>query len=213
MRLEAECPRCAALVHGSGATVDCPTHGPVAPLWRSVDPCYEAFAEHLTISRGLPTLMLWPLPVGWQVTDFGCVGGLDGGLPLATFVTCGGPSELDGVVEVTVVSEEPGVGLAGRCGRIGHDDPGADTADDPPLLRIDVDGVSTPLWIVSTADTGGEVLDRVVLAGEALGRWLWLVLRPASAALSLEQLGSLADVAGFGPALVSLPFTKVPRPW
>ena len=57
------------------------------------------------------------------------------------------------------------------------------------------------------------MLDRAVLAGESMGRWLWLVLRPASAALLLLDLGALQDVAELGPELVALPFGSVPRAW
>jgi hypothetical protein len=212
MRLEAECPRCAALVSGSGGTWRCPTHGDIEPLWRSHEPCYEAFAEHLVLSRGLPSWLPWPMPPGWRVSDFGCVGG-EGRTPQAAFVTCFGPEELDGVVELTVVTEEPGVGLAARCGRVTHSDPGREVVEDPPLTRVRLDSGTAPLWSVSTSDAGGEVLDRAVLAGEALGRWLWVVLRPGSAALSLHRMPPLVDVSGFGPALVSLPFGALPRSW
>lgn len=212
MRLAAECPRCPAPVTGNGTTRECPEHGDVVPLWRACDPSYEAFADYLHLARGLPTWLPWPLPAGWQVSDFGCVGGSDVG-PQAGFVSCGGSSELDGVVELTVVSEEPGVGLASRCGQVARDDPGREVAEEAPLTRINVEGSTTSLWSVSTSDTPHEVLDRAVLAGEAGGRWLWLVLRPASATLCLTELGPLANVAELGPTLISVPFGTRPRSW
>jgi hypothetical protein len=212
MRLVAECPRCSAAVTGSGDHRHCPLHADVVPLWRAADPCYEGFAEHLVMSRGFPTWLPWPLPLGWQVNDFGCVGG-EGREPQATFVSCHGATDLDGVIEVAIVAEEPGVGLGARCGRVTHTDPGRETAEEPSLTRIRLEGGSAAVWSVSTSDAHGDVLDRAVLAGEALGRWLWLVLRPGSAVLSLDALPPLADVSGFGPQLVSLPFGKVPRSW
>jgi hypothetical protein len=212
MRLQAECPRCPDPVTGSGDAWQCPTHDGIVPLWRSDEPCYEAFAEYLVLSRGLPSWLPWPLPAGWQVSEFGCVGG-EGQVPQASFVTCYGPHDVDGVVELTVLSEEPGVGLAARCGRVDHSDPGREAAEEPPLARVRLESGTAPVWVVSTSDAGGEALDRIVLAGEALGRWLWLVLRPGSAALSLPHMPPLVDVSGFGPALVSLPFGKVPRSW
>ena len=56
-----------------------------------------------------------------------------------------------------------------------------------------------------------ELLARAVFAGEADGRWLWLVMRPASAALLLHDDWLLADVTGFGPEALEMPFGG-PRP-
>src|SRR3712207_1698731 len=67
----------------------CPVHGPVRPCWRAAEASYDAFAEHLVLSRGLPTWVPWPMPPGWAVADFGCVGG-EGHVPRATFATCHG---------------------------------------------------------------------------------------------------------------------------
>jgi hypothetical protein len=212
MRLEAECPRCSALVTGGSGQWECPTHQEITPLWRAQNPRYDEFAEHLELSRGFPSWLPWPLPIDWRVIDYGCVA-VPGREPQASFLTSAGPDELDGLVQVTVVSEEPGVGLGARCGRVTHTDPGR-VAEEPPPAKVRVDGATTPLWVVSTAeDDRGEALDRAVLAGEALGRWLWLVLRPASVLLTLQQLPPLVDAAGLGPQLLPLPFGKVPRTW
>lgn len=213
MRLEAECPRCSALVSGDVERWECPTHQEITPLWRAVNPRYDEFAEHLELSQGLPSWLPWPLPIDWRVIDYGCVARPGARRPQASFLTSAGPDELDGFVQLTVVSEEPGVGLGARSGRVPHTDPGRD-AEEPPPARVRVDSATTPLWVVSTAEDGSaEALDRAVLAGEALGRWLWLVLRPASALLTLQQLPPLVDAAGLGPQLLTLPFGKVPRTW
>jgi hypothetical protein len=55
----------------------------------------------------------------------------------------------------------------------------------------------------STADAS---FDRSVFVGEAFGRWLWLVLRPASAALLLREEWILQDVSRVGPPLVEVTF-------
>lgn len=211
MRLDPSCPRCADPVSGAETSWSCPTHGATLPLWRAEEPDYDAFAEHLVLSRPLPTWLPWPLPAGWQVSDFGCVG-VEGRTPRAAFVTCTGASELDGVVELTVVTEEPGVGLGARVGGVDQTDPGREVEEGVPPVRIRVDGATVPVWAVSTSG-GKETLDRSVLAGEAGGRWLWLVLRPASAALLLPDIGALHDVSELGPELVTLPFVSVPRSW
>ena len=49
MTLEAQCPRCPAPVTVSGSDVLCPTHERMVPLWRTRDPSYESFAEHLVL--------------------------------------------------------------------------------------------------------------------------------------------------------------------
>ena len=52
-----------------------------------------------------------------------------------------------------------------------------------------------------------------LLAGEAQGRWLWLMLRPASAILLLRDEWILRDVSVTGPQLVALPFGGPSPAW
>jgi hypothetical protein len=66
------------------------------------------------------------------------------------------------------------------------------------------------LWDISTSTSDGE-FDRSVLAGEAAGRWLWVVLRPASALLLLRDELILRDMSHAGPQLVEVPLGG-PRP-
>ncbi|HYI52965.1 MAG TPA: DUF6758 family protein, partial [Microlunatus sp.] len=75
---------------------------------------------------------------------------------------------------------------------------------------------TVPMWLVDDlADESGatdeDPLARAVFAGEADGRWLWLVMKPASAALLLQDDWLLADVTGFGPEALEMPFGG-PRP-
>ena len=120
-------------------------------------------------------------------------------------MTCSsGTSALDGPVDVFVVSEESGVGLGARCagtlaprprprpGRRADRRCGSGSA----ASRCRCGPVSTSLSDVE--------LDRAVFAGEAAGRWLWVVLRPASAMLLLRDEWILRDVSGIGPPLVEL---------
>ncbi len=211
MTLEAGCPRCPSPVTQVEGGWRCEDHGPITPLWRPAAADYTSFAEHLQHSGALPTLMPWPLIPGWTVTDFGCVAS-PGRDARATFVTCAGPTEPDGVVELTVVSEEPGVGLGARCAGVDHTDPGGEIGDGPPHAKVRIEGHPIPLWSVSTARSD-TAFDRSVFAGEALGRWLWLVLRPASAALLLQSEWILMDVATLGPELIDLPFGSTPPSW
>lgn len=205
------CPRCPAPVTGETGAWACGDHGAIAPLWRPATAVYEAFAEHISRSSGFPTLGPWPLTPGWVVTDFGFVGD-EGRDPRAVFVTSAGPSEADGVVELTVVSEEPGVGLAARIAGVTRTDPGGEVGEGPPHVKVRIDGHPVALWGVSTSGADND-FDRSVFAGEAHGRWLWLVLRPASAALLLNEEWVLHDLSDLGPELVALPFGGSPPAW
>jgi Family of unknown function (DUF6758) len=115
-------------------------------------------------------------------------------------------------VEVSVVSEEPGVGLGARCAGLLRSDPGAEIGDGPPHAKVRIDGHPISLWSVLTSDVD-VAFDRSVFAGEAQGRWLWLVLRPASAALMLKDEWILLNVADLGPELIDLPFGGGPPAW
>jgi hypothetical protein len=68
------------------------------------------------------------------------------------------------------------------------------------------------LWPVSTSSAQGD-LDRSVVAGEAQGRWLWVVLLPASAMLLMQDEWILRDVSGSGPHLLELPFEGPSPVW
>jgi hypothetical protein len=196
----------------------CSLHGPVEPLWRPDFADYESFAELVSRSDDLPTYLPWPMSPGWMISDFGCVGGV--GRVRATVTTTVGTSDLDGEVEVTIVSEDPGVGLGARCAGTSYDDPGPQISNGPPSIHVRAGGRTVPMWLVDDVveepltglgHTDEELLARAVFAGEAEGRWLWLVMRPASAALLLQDDWLLADVTGFGPEALEMPFGG-PRP-
>ncbi len=213
MPLSVGCPRCPTPVARAGVDGgwSCPEHGEIAPLWRPDEASYDCFVEHLTTSATFPTYLPWPLSPGWRVTDFGTVGEED--REVRAVMTCvSGTSELDGPVDVLVVSEEAGTGFGARVAGTRHDDPGPELGQGRPTVRVRVDSQTVPLWPVSTSESRGE-WDRSVLAGEAAGRWLWLVMRPASAVLLLRDDWLLRDVSGLGPPLVELPFGGPAPPW
>jgi hypothetical protein len=176
-------------------------------LRRPTEPSYQDFAETLGTAGDFPTFLPWPMSPGWWVSDFAVAGER----PARATMTCSsGTSALDGPVDVFVVSEESGVGLGARCAGILHLDPGPEVGAGPPPVRVRVRHQSVPLWAVSTADSHVD-LDRSVFVGEAVGRWLWMILRPASAMLLLRDEWILRDVSGIGPPLVEMPFGG-PRP-
>ena len=62
----------------------------------------------------------------------------------------------------------------------------------------------------------GEFANSFILAKLKIltdGRWLWIVLRPASAILLLRDEWILRDVSGIGPPLVEMPFGGPSPPW
>ena len=210
MVLSVGCPRCSTPVAEAGESWSCPDHGAVEPLWRPVEASYDTFVEHLGATARFPTYLPWPLSPGWRITDFAAVGTVDRGRAAMTCVS--GTSALDGPVDVLVITEEPGTGLGARIAGTWHDDPGTEVGDGPPTVRVRIDSQTVALWPVSTSAVDRE-WDRSVVAGEADGRWLWLVLRPASAMLLLADDWILRDVSGLGPPLVELPFGGPAPAW
>jgi hypothetical protein len=212
------CPRCSAPVAEiSPDAWSCPEHGEVVPLWRPAAASYDGFTGHLERAGSFPTYLPWPLGPGWVVSDFAVVAGRNGDAR-ATMTCVSGNSALDGPVDVMVVSEEPGTGLGARvAGLAAQDgaeriDPGHEVGAGTSLVKVRLGTYPVGLWSVSTSGSVGE-WDRSVLAGEAEGRWLWLVLRPASAILLLRDDWILRDVSVSGPQLVTLPFGGPTPPW
>lgn len=213
-----ECPRCPTPVAEVGdGHWSCPDHGIVVPLWRPMSSSYEQFAAHLQRVGPFPTFLPWPLGPGWSVSDFAAVVS-DGDATRATMACVAGTSQLDGPVDVMVISEEPGTGFGARVAGLTTPDeaelldPGHEVGDGPPPVRVRVDQYPVGLWPVSVSTSPGE-WDRSVLAGEAGGRWLWLVLRPASAILLLRDDWILRDISATGPQLVALPFGGPAPAW
>ncbi|MDT0202078.1 DUF6758 family protein [Nocardioides sp. AE5] len=201
MHLRASCPRCPT---GLATDLTCPTHGAVAaPLWRPETATYDALAEHLSRAADFPTYLPWPLPSGWSVVDFGVVH--DAGVSRATVSSVVGWTDEDGPIDLIVVSEEPGTGLGARIAGTVHSDPGHEIAADRAMARVRVESQAVPVWAIPTPE-GGEGMERIVVAGEAAGRWLWLVLQPASAVMLLARDIGLVDISGLGAALLDAPF-------
>jgi hypothetical protein len=209
MALTATCPRCTEVLQVGAPEAECPRHGVQPLLWRPPVSTYDDFTVHLDRAADFPTLLPWPMSPGWTISDFAVVAGRQ---PVATLTCSSGTSELDGPVDVMVVAEEPGVGLGARCAGVQGRDPGRELGEGPPAVRVRVDSQAVPLWPVSTALADRE-LDRSVVVGEAGGRWLWVVLRPASAVLLLRDDWILRDVSGVGPPLVEMPFGGAAPGW
>jgi hypothetical protein len=208
--LAASCPRCPSSVVTADGGYRCARHGVVEPFWRPATADYDSFAEVIGRFGDLPTYLPWPMSPGWSVADFGYVG--PPARPRASVTTTAGSSDLDGHVEVSVVNEEPGVGLGARCAGSTAVDPGEQVGRGQAAVRVRAGGRAVPMWPVEP-DADDDLLARSVFAGEIDGRWLWLVLRPASAALLLRDEWLLADATGFGPEAIEIPFGGPRAQW
>jgi hypothetical protein len=169
----------------------CDEHGPVLPLHLLP----KATPEALRHVRDAATVPLWaPFPVlpGWTVTGIGYAGDDRSGAR-ATVLACAGPAPLGGVADMVLVAEEPGTGLG--PGYAGLPAAAAPDLSGPAAAKVFAAGHPTALWTVADAPP-----DRAVLAGEALGVWLWAVLWPAEAGYVLLEHVVLADLRERIPA-------------
>lgn len=206
--LETWCPRCPTPLVGEAP---CPTHGDVGVLRRPAVATYDDFAALLLgHDRDFPVYVPWPMGPGWAFSDLGVV--QRGGRTCASVTGVAGTTDPDGPVDVLVVTEEPGVGLGRRIAGTVPVDPGLEIGEGQPTVRVRIDSQTVPLWPVSTSGAD-DALGRSVMAGEADGRWLWIVLRPASAVLLLRDDWILKDAAEIGPTALDLPFEALRPEW
>jgi len=147
-------------------------------------------AKHAAVPVWLP----WPLPTGWLVTGLAVAGDERSGVQ-ASALACSGPAPRGGVGDMVLVAEEPGVGLGARFAGLAGPDPGEDLDHLPAAAKIHAAGHPTALW---SLDGAGE---RAVYVGEALGRWLWAVLWPDSAASLVQDDLHLVDLRDAGHEL------------
>ena len=162
-------------------------------------PTTTTFAELVRRAAELPTYLPWPMSPGWSVTDFGCVAGRRRTGAGDRHQHDRGPATLDGAVEVTVVSEEPGVGLGAGARARRTADPGDAVGQG---RRVDPGARSTrtraavgarPAATTTTCSTGRCSPARPTAAGSG-----WCCGRPRRRCCCATT-GSCADVSGLGP--------------
>ncbi|HZC26102.1 MAG TPA: DUF6758 family protein [Actinopolymorphaceae bacterium] len=201
MKGDPVCPRCHGFLRAPSAwqaSWTCSGHGPVPPLRPFRQPSAD-FVRALAARSHLPLWLPWPLPRGWVITGVGYAGTDTEGVR-ATVVACSGPNPLGGAGELLLVAEELGVGLGASYGGLVGPDPGEAFGHGPPQAKVDVAGRPTSLWFVPSPH------DRAVYAGEAEGRWLWLVLFPGTAGALLVEPIDLADMGTLGHEVDLLPY-------
>ncbi|MEI2820438.1 MAG: DUF6758 family protein [Marmoricola sp.] len=193
MPLINECPCCSTPT----AEGVCSRHPGAAILKRGGG--YDAFAEVVGLSGEVPIYA--PELPDFVISTTGCA---MAGRCVATVLTLTGADALDGDYEVTIVVEEPLVGLGARVAGLAHSDPGEAFAN-TPAMHVRIEGHHVPLWEVDVP--ADEPLSRATFVGEWGGRWLWLVARPATAVMLVS---ALRDVGDLGPLAVELEFGGSP---
>ncbi|NAZ77551.1 hypothetical protein GTQ99_19350 [Kineococcus sp. T13] len=189
----ARCPRCDDAVRAPSiwhSSATCAVHGEVVPL----QPEQQADAEHLDwVARhsDVPVWLPWPLPDDWLVTGTRCVRDDRHGAQAVVVAVSGphhGPAGCSRVADLLLVAEQPGTGLGAHLAGRDDVDPGEGLVTGPPAVRLHAGGAWTPLWSVPAGE------DRAVLVGEAGGVWLWALLWPAAAGITLLHDLRLVDL-------------------
>lgn len=186
---ERRCPRCARPVKEPTAWSSawrCDLHGEVHPLLPAFSPSADGLDGLLRTTRDVPVWLPWPLPPGWLAAGFAGAGDERTGIR-GSVVALSGPNPLGGPGDMLIVAEEPGTGLGAGLAGLDSVDPGAEFACCPPSAAASFGNHDIPLWLVDSPD-------RAVFAGEAKGRWLWLVLWPETAGTLLIDPIELRDL-------------------
>jgi len=195
---ERSCPRCALPVRRlPGERWWCDTDGEVAALGEIEEPTAFALLRHVNASA-FPTWVPWPMPAEWSLGGVGHAGEPRVQASVAAYAT---PDPLEGVADLVVVCEEPGVGLGARFAGASGLDVGRELAGSPATTRVTVAGHATPLWWLG----GGP--DRDAFVGEASGRWLWLVAWPPSAGALVNESLTFVDLHDLAPQVDLIPVT------
>jgi hypothetical protein len=148
-----------------------------------------------------PVWTPWPLPDGW------CLGGIayaeDGDSAGCTVASWLGTDPFGEPAELILVCEEAGAGVGSHFAGLSMSYPSAGVGEGPPHARFSVQGRPVPLWSVEGPG------DRAVYAGEAAGRWLWVIVHPAEASALVVAPIRLLDARGLGAELAGLPIGEL----
>lgn len=205
MTLQAGCPRCEADGRADGDRWVCSVHGSLPTLHSAAAASYADLVSALSQTAAFPLYLPWPFDAGWWLERVGVVSA--DGVALASVTQVVGTSSSDGVVQLTCLTEEVGVGLSARIVGIDRADPAPQLGSGTPTAHVCVHGPrgehTVALWPVEDPAEA----DRSILVGEADGRWLWLTVSPAPSVLMLTEGLTLRDAADLGPALLHLGYS------
>jgi hypothetical protein len=140
----------------------------------------------------------WPVPYGWTFAGFAHA--RKGALTRsATVSSWCGDDPFGDPAELVLVCEEAGAGVGSHFAGLPTNYPSKGVGEGPPHARFVVNGRPVPLWAVESER------DRAAYAGEAAGRWLWVVVHPAESAAIVVQPMQLVDARALGAELTVLP--------
>ncbi len=152
----------------------------------------------------IPLWTPWPVPFGWTFGGFAYGGGRPGqgdreARGAATVACWSGTDPFGDPAELVLVCEEAGAGVGSHFAGLAMTYPSPGVGEGPPHARFEVAGRPVPLWAVDAER------DRAAYAGEAAGRWLWVVVHPAESAALVVQPMQLVDARQLGAELIVLP--------
>ncbi|MGH3448541.1 MAG: DUF6758 family protein [Nocardioidaceae bacterium] len=163
-----------------------------------IDP-FSAVISGALVPLHAPVWTPWPLPLGWTfggVAHTGPPGQPGGGCTVASWL---GTDPFDEPAELLLVCAEAGADIGSRFAGLPTSYPGRDVGVGAPHAKFSVQGRPVPLWSVDAPD------DRGVYAGEARGRWLWVIVHPAEASALVVQPMQLVDARHLGQELTMVP--------
>jgi hypothetical protein len=140
----------------------------------------------------------WPVPFGWTFGGFAHAAPRDGA-GSATVASWNGTDPFGDPAEIVLVCEEAGAGVGSHFAGMTQSYPSKGVGEGPPHAKFGVDGRPVPLWSVESEP------DRAAYAGEAAGRWLWVIVHPAESAAIVVQPMQLVDARELGAELTVLP--------
>ncbi len=145
----------------------------------------------------------WPPPTGWVFTGMAYTED-DTTAGAATISSWRGPDLFGDPAELLLVCEEAGAGIGSSLAGRHETYPGSNVGEGTPHARFTVDERAVPLWSVD-----GVAADRAVYAGEAAGRWLWVIVHPAESSAIVVAPMRLTDAHQLGAELAVLPIGEL----
>ena len=149
----------------------------------------------------LPLWTPWPVPAGWTFSGLAVTTGPADSA--ATVAAWAGTDPFGDPLEVLLVCEEAGAAVGSRFAGLEMHYPTPGVGEGAPHARFQVDGRLVPLWSVDGVE------DRAVYAGEAAGRWLWVIVHPADAGAIVVQPLLLVDARSLGAELGLVPIGEL----
>ncbi len=168
-----------------------------------VDPFAAVIGSEIN-SLAVPLWTPWPVPVSWTFGGLAYAGGKSGqgdreARGSATAASWIGTDPFGDPAELILVCEEAGAGVGSHFAGLPMTYPTSGVGEGPPHARFEIDGRPVLLWAVEGAP------DRAVYAGEAAGRWLWVIVHPIEAGAIVVQPIQLVDARTLGAELTVLP--------